>query len=250
MARSPLVNWANQNMQQFWWGVIVFFLGQHSQYDRHKLGGMHLDMIDFLDFLGRLGGDTGPCRMEKNQRAIIGREATPGSQPSTRTTVLAGGAAAILAVLLRPGLPVDLAALEQALSGFAPETVAGLRRRPLYQPCPSSVSPWNKDVPEGSWPPDYDRDLYLLQTDGETPPPNHPADVAPPEQPYVMIVDEYFIGVGQFVGCPCGRGFPAESLRLASHGSPIQWAPRFSDSLRKIPEVEKRRFFFPPLHGI
>ena len=127
------------------------------------------------------------ARMEKNQRAIIGREATPGSQPSTRTTVLAGGAAAILAVLLRPGLPVDLAALEQALSGFAPETVAGLRRRPLYQPCPSSVSPWNKDVPEGSWPPDYDRDLYLLQTDGETPPPNHPADVAPPEQPYVMM---------------------------------------------------------------
>ena len=41
-----------------------------------------------------------------------------------------------------------------------------------------------REVPLGSWGHEDDRDLFLIQADGETPVPNHPAQERPPERPH------------------------------------------------------------------
>ena len=89
-----------------------------------------------------------------------------------------------LAVLLQPNFPEDIPAVAEALPGYSPSLVAGLRRRAWrdhlrrlqYTP-DSSSSPRRAN---------HDRVLYLVQTDPSTPIMNWPHDTPRPVPPQVL----------------------------------------------------------------
>ena len=89
-----------------------------------------------------------------------------------------------LAVLLQPNFPEDVDAVQAALPGYPPSMVAGLRRRAWrdhlrrlgYTQTASSVARRR----------DYERVLYLVQSDPNTPVLNWPPDTPRPVPPQVL----------------------------------------------------------------
>ncbi|CAE7215430.1 unnamed protein product, partial [Symbiodinium sp. KB8] len=107
---------------------------------------------------------------ESNIWSIISREVSQGGDASGLSNSSSPPDTS-LAVLLQPGFPLDEEAVMQALPGFHPQIIAGLRRRAWREHV--NTLGYSMDSRSSTW---TQRELHLIQTDAEREIPNWPAD--------------------------------------------------------------------------